>query len=184
MDNIELLKNAVKLIEELEPSYFSDDDTMNLYYSTLNQLRNEISIQNDVTMILDTEGSFPKWQDKEYRDGYMEASIEQGIAWQIRANRHLRGITQTDLAEAIGVNQSDISKLEDPNYGVPSLETLVEIAKSFDCALSVKFIPFSQLAYESKKLGEDDLYAATFTEEMKEIHDEQAKKVNIKCQLN
>ena len=181
MNNIELLKNAVKLIEELEPSYFGDDDTMNLYYSTLKHLRNEISIQNDVTMILDSEGSFHKWQDKEYRDAYMEASIEQGIAWQIRTNRHLRGITQTDLAEAIDMTQSDISKLEDSNCGAPSLETIVEIAKSFDCALSVKLIPFSHLAYESKKLGEVDLYVASFTEEMKEIHDEQAKKESLKC---
>jgi DNA-binding XRE family transcriptional regulator len=118
----------------------------------------------------------PKWQDKEYRDAYMEASIEQGIAWQIRTNRCLRGITQTDLAKAIGTKQSAISRLEDPTYGAHSLETLVEIAKSFDCALSVKFISFSHLAYESEKLGESDLYAATFTEEMKEVYDQQAKK--------
>ncbi|MEI6759794.1 MAG: helix-turn-helix transcriptional regulator [Betaproteobacteria bacterium] len=118
----------------------------------------------------------PKWQEKEYRDAYMEASIEQGIAWQIRINRCLRGITQTDLAKAIGTKQSAISRLEDPTYGAHSLETLVEIAKSFDCALSVKFISFSHLAYESEKLGESDLYAATFTEEMKEIYDQQAKK--------
>ena len=118
----------------------------------------------------------PKWQDKEYRDAYMEASIEQGIAWQIRTNRCLRGITQTDLAKAIGTKQSAISRLEDPTYGAHSLETLVAIAKNFDCALTVKFISFSHLAYESERLGESDLYAATFTEEMKEIYDQQAKK--------
>ncbi|WP_371130700.1 helix-turn-helix domain-containing protein [Rhodoferax sp.] len=115
----------------------------------------------------------PKWQDKEYRDAYMEASIEQGIAWQIRINRSLRGITQSDLASAIGTQQSAISRLEDPTYGAHSLETLVNIAKSFDCALSVKFISFSHLAYESEKLGESDLYAATFMEEMREIYDHQ-----------
>lgn len=115
----------------------------------------------------------PKWQDKEYRDAYMEASIEQGIAWQIRANRSLRGITQSDLATAIGTQQSAISRLEDPTYGAHSLETLVSIAKSFDCALSVKFISFSHLAYESEKLGESDLYAATFMEEMREIYEQQ-----------
>lgn len=118
----------------------------------------------------------PKWQDKEYRDAYMEASIEQGIAWQIRTNRHLRGITQTDLAKSIGTKQSAISRLEDPTYGAHSLETLVEIAKSFDCALLVKFISFSHLAYESEKLGEADLYAATFTEEMKEIYDQRTQR--------
>jgi len=118
----------------------------------------------------------PKWQDKEYRDAYLEASIEQGIAWQIRTNRCRRGITQNDLAKEIGTKQSAISRLEDPTYGAHSLETLIEIAKSFDCALSVKFISFSHLAYESEKLSESDLYAATFTEEMKEIYDKQPQK--------
>ena len=115
----------------------------------------------------------PKWKNKEYRDAYLEASIEQGVAWQIRINRRFRGITQLELAEAIGTKQSEISRLEDPTYGSHSLETLIEIAKKFDCALSVKFVSFSQLAYESERLTEADLYAATFTEEMDEINDQQ-----------
>jgi transcriptional regulator with XRE-family HTH domain len=115
----------------------------------------------------------PKWKNKEYRDAYLEASIEQGVAWQIRINRRLRGITQLELAKAIGTKQSAISRLEDPTYGAHSLETLIEIAKKFDCALSVKFVSFSQLSYESERLTEADLYAATFAEEMDEINEQQ-----------
>ncbi|MDF4215333.1 hypothetical protein, partial [Bacillus amyloliquefaciens] len=32
------------------------------------------------------ERRLAKWIDEEYRQGYLEASLEQGIAWQIRAN--------------------------------------------------------------------------------------------------
>lgn len=115
----------------------------------------------------------PKWKEKEYREAYMEASIEQGIAWQIRINRNLRNMTQDELASAIGTQQSAISRLEDPTYGAHSLETLVSIAKSFDCALSVKFTSYSQLAYDSEKLGEAEQYAPSFVEETEEIYGNQ-----------
>ncbi|HXA48566.1 MAG TPA: helix-turn-helix transcriptional regulator [Burkholderiaceae bacterium] len=95
----------------------------------------------------------------------MEASIEQGVAWQIRINRKKRNLSQDDLAELIGTNQSAISRIEDPEYGKHSLDTLVSVANAFDCALSVKFIPYSKLAEDSEDLGADALYAAPFTEE-------------------
>ena len=47
MTNLELLKTALHLIEELEPAYFDSDEKLNLYYSTINHLKNEISLQND-----------------------------------------------------------------------------------------------------------------------------------------
>jgi transcriptional regulator with XRE-family HTH domain len=115
----------------------------------------------------------PKWKDKEYRDAYMEASIEQGIAWQIKINRTLRSMTQEDLAKAIGTQQSAISRLEDPTYGAHSLDTLMNIAKTFDCALAVKFVSYSQLAYDSERLGEAEQYAVSYDEESKGIYGDQ-----------
>lgn len=111
----------------------------------------------------------PKWVDKEYREGYMEASVEQGVAWQIKINRELRGLTQVDLAKAIGTGQSAISRAEDPTYGSQSLDMLMKIANAFDCALSVKFISFSQLAFESERLGELEQYACSYTDEARDI---------------
>lgn len=114
-----------------------------------------------------------KWKDRAYREAYMEASIEQGIAWQIRINRKLRHMTQGELAAVLGTQQSAISRLEDPTYGAHSLDTLKSIAKCFDCALSVKFVAYSQLAFESEKLGEAEQYAAPYLLEMKELHEQQ-----------
>lgn len=48
MNNLELLKTALYLIEELEPAHFGSDKELNFYYSTINHLKNEISLQNDV----------------------------------------------------------------------------------------------------------------------------------------
>ncbi|WP_297922117.1 helix-turn-helix transcriptional regulator [Metallibacterium sp.] len=107
-----------------------------------------------------------KWKDKEYRQAYAEAAVEQGIAWQVRINRERRGLTQKQLADTIGTRQSSISRMEDPEYGAHSLQQLVKVAHSFDCALIVKFASYSTLARESRSLSEDHLYAQSFSEEI------------------
>lgn len=101
----------------------------------------------------------------------MEAAIEQGIAWQIRVNRKLRGMSQKGLAVALGTQQSAISRIEDPEYGAHSLDTLVQIAKVFDCALMVKFAPYSALAADSERLSETDQYAVPFSLEAEQFNE-------------
>ena len=83
--------------------------------------------------------------DREYRDALVQESINQGIAFQIRANRVTRGLTQADLARRTGKAQPEISRLEDPDYEGYTLKTLSRIAAAFDVALSVRFIPYSEL---------------------------------------
>lgn len=107
-----------------------------------------------------------EWEDAEYRHAYAEAAVEQGIAWQIRVNRQARGLSQQNLAQQLGTRQSAISRLEDPEHGGYSLPTLLRIAKSFDCALMVRFVPYSWLAWEAQHLGPADLYAAPYSEEI------------------
>ncbi len=111
----------------------------------------------------------PRWSDREYREAYLEASIEQGVAWQIRINRQKRNLTQKDLAKALNTGQPAISRLEDPEHGAYNLKTLIEIAKAFDCALSIKYIPYSMLAAESCKLSEDDQFAPPYSTEVQEV---------------
>jgi len=108
---------------------------------------------------------YPKWGDAEYRRAYLLASIEQGIAWQIKTNRTARGLSQADLADALGVEQSTVSQLEDPAYGGYTVDTLLKLAEAFDCALSLRFVPFSELACESQDLSPQALYAAPYSEE-------------------
>jgi transcriptional regulator with XRE-family HTH domain len=107
-----------------------------------------------------------KWRNREYRQAYMEAAIEQGIAWQIKINRDKRNLTQRELAEMIGSQQSAVSRSEDPSYGRHRLETLVKMANAFDCALRVRFVPYSALMKDSDDLSPTSLYAASYDEEV------------------
>ena len=85
--------------------------------------------------------STPKeWADVEYRHAAMEATVENLIAWQVRINREERGMTQDQLARAMGTKQPAISKLEDHEGGEVLVSTLVKAAHAFDCALWVRFV--------------------------------------------
>ena len=108
---------------------------------------------------------YTKWRKVEYRHAYMGSAIEQGIAWQIRINREGRKMSQRDLASKIGSRQSAISRAEDTSYGRHRLETLVKIANAFDCALQVRFVPYSSLARDSDDLSRAALYAPSYLEE-------------------
>lgn len=109
---------------------------------------------------------YPKLGDAEYRRAYLLASIEQGIAWQIKTNRTARALSQADLADALGVEQSAVSQLEDPAYGGHTVDTLIKLAEAFDCALSLEFVPFSALARDGRDLSPQALYAAPYSEEI------------------
>ncbi|KGH03995.1 hypothetical protein P608_24895 [Comamonas thiooxydans] len=105
------------------------------------------------------------WYQKEYREAIVEAGIEQDIAWQILNNRQKRKWTQRQLAERLGTQQSAVRRLEDPEYGRHSLNTLVKVAHAFDCALQVRLLPFSEFAEISNNLSPEATFAASFIEE-------------------
>ncbi len=110
-----------------------------------------------------------EWADPEYRHAYMEAAVEQGVAWQIKINREVRNISQSTLAALLGTQQSAVSRLEDPEYGAHSLDTLKKIANIFDCALLVRLVPYSVLARESECLSREDLFAQSFDQENEKL---------------
>ena len=110
--------------------------------------------------------SKPKWEDKEYRQAYMESAVHQTIAWQIRINRERRGMTQGELAKRAGTHQSAISRAEDTEYEGHSLATLRKIANAFDCALVVNFVSYSEIAFQSHRLSHNHLTACGYMEEM------------------
>ena len=84
-------------------------------------------------------------QNKVYRDAYAAEFITAGVPFQIRANRQARGWTQKELGRRAEMKQGYICRLENPDSGMPNLETLKRLASAFDVALVVRFIPFSEL---------------------------------------
>ena len=95
----------------------------------------------------------------------MESAVHQTIAWQIRFNREHRGMSQADLAKKTGTRQSAVSRAEDTEYEGRSIASLVKFANAFDCALVVKFVAYSELAYESNRLGKKHMIVMGYEDE-------------------
>ena len=114
-------------------------------------------------MISDERGQVvSSLKDKAYRDAFVSATINSGVAFQIRANRLKRNLTQKELGQRAGMKQGFISRLEDPDSGSPNLETLIRVASAFDVALIVRFAPFSDLVTWSVGLRQESLEVSSF----------------------
>ncbi len=103
-----------------------------------------------------------------FRDAYVFEHLKTGIAYQIRAMRDENEWTQGRLGEEAKKPRNVITRLEDPNYGQFSLQTLREIAAAFNVALLVKFVPFSRLVEEYDDVSPRALIAPN-TNDSKEV---------------
>lgn len=109
--------------------------------------------------------SLPAWlNDREEREAYLESCLEQDVAWQIRLNREVREMSQKELADLVGTQQSGIARAEDPTYGKHSLAMLVKIAHAFGCALLVQFVDYQDFIDRTKDTSVEALTAATTDE--------------------
>jgi transcriptional regulator with XRE-family HTH domain len=106
-----------------------------------------------------------KMARKNYRDGYVSAHISNTVASQITKLRSENGWTQAELAERAGMKQSRISALEDPNWENVEVATLKRLASAYDVGLTVRFVPYSELAQWAVTLSEDKLHVPTYEEE-------------------
>lgn len=85
------------------------------------------------------------------RHAYLEAETITGLAHQIRAIRMQRGWTQDDLAARMKTTQNVVSRLEDPSYGRYTLKTLLDLAKTFDTGMQVRFVSFITMLQQTFK---------------------------------
>lgn len=111
----------------------------------------------------------PQLEDKEFRDGYLEGHVKMFIAEQIKC---LRGDkSQKEFAKELGTTQSVVSRLENPEYGKVTIQTLLEIASKLDIALLVRFASypeflevtsdFSENAFKPKPFNKKDIELMT-----------------------
>lgn len=115
------------------------------------------------------EKSFLRLARNSYRHAFIEAEATTAIAHQIRVVRQQRGLTQAQLAKALGTTQAAVSRLEDPSYGRLSVKTLVDLAKVFDVGLSVRFVSLIQQFKSTRVIEKKDLEVPSFSDEQEHV---------------
>jgi transcriptional regulator with XRE-family HTH domain len=112
-----------------------------------------------------------KLKRKSYRDAYVGEHVKTSLPFQIRTLREQRGLSQRDLGEKTGMRQNAISRLEKPDYGSLSVNTLLRLASAFDVALLIKFVPFRKLLDEFSDLSTEALEVSSFDDELPELEE-------------
>jgi hypothetical protein len=107
-----------------------------------------------------------KLRNKEYRDGYVAEHVRRGLAYQIRALRDQREWNQGKLSQIMGKPQSVVCRLEDPNYGKVTVQTLLDVASAFDVALQLRFVSFSGLVQQTRDLTQHALEVPSFGDDI------------------
>ena len=82
-------------------------------------------------------------KDEGFRREYEAIQPEMDIIRAIVEARQSKNITQKELAMRTGINQADISKLENGNRN-PSLNMLKKLAAGLDMSLKIEFVPKAQ----------------------------------------
>ena len=79
-------------------------------------------------------------KDEGFRREYEAIQPEMDIIRAIVEARQSKNITQKELATRTGINQADISKLENGNRN-PSLNMLKKLAAGLGMSLKIEFVP-------------------------------------------
>lgn len=81
-------------------------------------------------------------QDPDFREEWEALEPERQIIRAMIDGREEHDLTQKQLAEATGINQADISRLENGTAN-PSLRTLKRLAAGLGMTLKVEFVPIA-----------------------------------------
>ena len=83
-------------------------------------------------------------KDDDFRKEYEAIQPEMDVIRAIVDARTSQNLTQKELAERTGINQADISKLENGTKN-PSVNLLKRLADGMGMALRIEFVPKQQV---------------------------------------
>ena len=81
-----------------------------------------------------------KMQDPEFAEAYEEVQPEMDVIRAIIDARNSQHLTQKELADRTGINQAEISKLENGTRN-PSVKLLQRLADGMGMVLKISFVP-------------------------------------------
>lgn len=81
-------------------------------------------------------------KDPEFKKEWDDIQPEMDVIRAIIDNRIAQNLTQKELAERTGINQADISKIENGTRN-PSLKMLKRLAAGIGMALKIEFVPMT-----------------------------------------
>ena len=81
-------------------------------------------------------------KDPEFKNEWDDIQPEMDVIRAMIDNRIAQNLTQKELAERTGINQADISKLENGTRN-PSLKMLKRLAAGMGMALKIEFVPMT-----------------------------------------
>lgn len=79
-------------------------------------------------------------KDEEFKEEYKKISPELDIIKAMLDARKLQNLTQEELAEKTGIDQADISKLENGTRN-PTINLLKRLAEGLGMDLKIEFVP-------------------------------------------
>lgn len=100
--------------------------------------------------------------DKGFRDEFVADQVRSRIAMLIRTLREQRDLLQAELGAKMSKPQSVVSRLEDPDYGKESLQTLLEFAAAFDLPLLIDIPEWEDWLDRIGRVTKEELQRTSF----------------------
>src|SRR4051794_39591579 len=108
-------------------------------------------------MINTSSNVFQKLKDRKRRSRFIANQIKNAFAFQVRALRKAREMSQQELAKEADTTQALISRIERDGATNLSVQTLLKIADAFDVALVVRLEPIDRLLHWVDGLSPDSM---------------------------
>jgi len=89
-------------------------------------------------------------RDPEFREEWERTAVARWLAVEVAHFRAEHDLSQRQLAERLGVHQSDVARMETGEH-TPTLDRLIRVAKGLDIELMIDICPQRKAAKLPKK---------------------------------